>query len=80
MDYTPKRRRVATKQEVNPLFEAYPHDLQMYKIPPSGEISLVEFQDWAMERQKSMSKMTTINHYHNYKNNFDSNIMHYQHF
>ncbi|XP_008207104.1 DNA primase large subunit isoform X1 [Nasonia vitripennis] len=51
MDYTPKRRRTH-KPEKSALLEAYPHDLQLYKVPPIGQISLVEFQDLALERQK----------------------------
>ena len=52
MDYnTPKRRRTI-KTEKNVLQEAYPHDMQLYKVPPTGLISLAEFQDLALERQK----------------------------
>lgn len=59
MEFTPKRRRVAVKQEANPLQETYPHDLNMYKVPPTGEIALVDFQDWALERQKSIFRICT---------------------
>ncbi|XP_023244902.1 DNA primase large subunit isoform X2 [Copidosoma floridanum] len=51
MDFTPKRRKTE-KQEKNALLEAYPHDLQMYKVPPTGQMTLIEFQDLAFERQK----------------------------
>lgn len=54
MDYTPKRRRTTVKPEISALQEAYPHDLNLYKVPPVGQISLLEFQDLAMERQKGM--------------------------
>ena len=51
MDYTPKRRRTL-KPEVNALLETYPLDLQLYKVPPKGLVTLLEFQDFALERQK----------------------------
>ena len=53
MEFTPKRRRTI-KPEVSALQEAYPHDLQLYKVPPRGQISLVEFQELAIERQKGI--------------------------
>ncbi|KAL7299987.1 hypothetical protein TKK_0007302 [Trichogramma kaykai] len=53
MDFTPScKRRRTVKHEKNVLLELYPHDLQMYKVPPKGEIKLVEFQDLTLERQK----------------------------
>lgn len=59
MDYTPKRKR-ANKPEKSALLEAYPHDLQLYKVPPIGQISLVEFQDLALERQKGIVKIFIV--------------------
>ncbi|KAG7189220.1 hypothetical protein KM043_008783 [Ampulex compressa] len=54
MDYTPihKRRRQTINADVNNLKEIYPCDLSMYDVPPTGEISLVEFQDLGLERLK----------------------------
>ena len=51
MDYTPRRKRVI-KSENSALLEAYPHDLQMYKVAPKGQVTLIEFQELALERQK----------------------------
>lgn len=51
MDFTPKRKRVV-KNENNALLETYPHDMQLYKIPPKGQLSLSEFEEFALERQK----------------------------
>ncbi|KAJ8687034.1 hypothetical protein QAD02_022828 [Eretmocerus hayati] len=53
MDFsTPKRRKTEVKPEISALQKAYPHDLQLYKTPPTGQISLDEFQELAIERQK----------------------------
>ncbi|GJQ69696.1 hypothetical protein Trydic_g22268 [Trypoxylus dichotomus] len=34
----------------NSLKDAYPHDLQLYNLPPSNEIQLSEFEELALER------------------------------
>lgn len=71
MDFTPstKRRRTA-KPEVNPLRELYPHDLNTYRVPPKGDLLFVDFQNYAIERQKGMLQCFLPC----YELNFDSNI------
>lgn len=49
MDFKPKKARVEIQNE---LFEKYPHDLQMYIDHPNAQITLNEFQDFAIERLK----------------------------
>lgn len=44
------RRRRIVKTETKVVSDLYPHDLQLYKIPPVGEISLEEFDELAVER------------------------------
>lgn len=46
------RRKKVIKREIGGLSELYPHDLQLYKIPPMGNISLTEFEQLAMDRLK----------------------------
>lgn len=38
--------------EIQTLKTLYPHDLQIYDIPPVGEISLIEFQELSLDRLK----------------------------
>lgn len=52
MDFSGVRRRKTVKVEAESLSKVYPHDLQMYKIPPTQEIMLSEFDDLAIERLK----------------------------
>ncbi|XP_014362695.2 DNA primase large subunit, partial [Papilio machaon] len=49
MDLKIKRKSVRTAYTSN-LLESYPHDLQMYKIPPVEDIRLQEFETLALER------------------------------
>ena len=44
-----KSGRSAKSKKPNVLFG---HNLQFYKIPPNGEISLQEFEDYAVDRLK----------------------------
>jgi hypothetical protein len=44
-----KNGRSAKSKKQNTLFG---HNLQFYKIPPNGEISLQEFEDYAVDRLK----------------------------
>lgn len=57
-------RRKSTKTPVTgSLVERYPHDLQMYKIPPTEEINLKEFETLALERLtllRSLATATTL--------------------
>jgi DNA primase large subunit len=32
----------------------YPHRLNFYEVPPTAEITLEEFEQWAIDRLKSM--------------------------
>jgi DNA primase large subunit len=32
--------------------EAYPHRLNFYKVPPTAEITLEQFEQWAIDRLK----------------------------
>lgn len=49
MDLNIKRK--STKAPVTgSLVEAYPHDLQMYKVPPTENVTLQEFETLALER------------------------------
>lgn len=51
MDLTVRRIRPTTKKIItDSLSELYPHDLQMYAIPPGKQITLSEFEDLALER------------------------------
>lgn len=50
MDFSGVRRRKTLKVVSDSLSELYPHDLQMYRIPPSSSIMLSEFEDLALER------------------------------
>ncbi|CAB3251373.1 unnamed protein product [Arctia plantaginis] len=57
-------RRKSTKTRVTgSLIESYPHDLQMYKLPPLENISLQEFESLALERVtllRSLATSTTL--------------------
>lgn len=46
------RRRKVAKVAAGSLIELYPHNLQMYYVPPISDISLSEFEDLALERLK----------------------------
>lgn len=55
----PKRRQVVNhkkKQFVNPVFEQqeYKHRLNFYSIPPTADISLEDFELWAIDRLKGI--------------------------
>ncbi|XP_053608667.1 DNA primase large subunit-like isoform X2 [Plodia interpunctella] len=62
MDFSIKRK--ITKTPVTgSLVETYPHDLQMYKIPPIEDIKLQEFETLALERLtllRSLASATTL--------------------
>lgn len=51
MDYKARRRYTAVA-DANSLNNDYPHDIQMYDVPPVGEISLEEFQKLGFDRLK----------------------------
>jgi hypothetical protein len=55
----PKRRAILShkkKQFATPAFKQqdYPHRLNFYETPPTAEITLEQFEQWAIDRLKSM--------------------------
>ncbi len=48
-----RKRTIVLGTGRNP--ELYPHNLQFYTIPPTDNISLQEFEDFAVERLKGES-------------------------
>nr|XP_021182779.2 DNA primase large subunit [Helicoverpa armigera]XP_049708033.1 DNA primase large subunit-like [Helicoverpa armigera] len=53
-------RRKSTKlQLTSSLVETYPHDLQMYKIPPTENITLQEFETLSLERVTLLRTLAT---------------------
>lgn len=62
MDFKIKRKSTKTIT-TGSLIENYPHDLQMYKIPPTQNISLQTFETLALERLtllRSLATATTL--------------------
>lgn len=58
MDLNIKRK--STKAPVSgSLLETYPHDLQMYKVPPTENITLQEFETLALERVTLLRTLAT---------------------
>lgn len=56
----PKRRATLDhkkKQFATPVFKQqdYPHRLNFYEIPPTDEITLEQFEQWAIDRLKGSS-------------------------
>ena len=49
IDYKKTQFATATYQE-----QDYPHRLSFYNVPPTKEISLEEFETWAIDRLRSM--------------------------
>ncbi|KYN04187.1 PREDICTED: DNA primase large subunit-like [Cyphomyrmex costatus] len=60
MDYKARRRYTAVA-DVNELNNDYPHDIQIYDVPPVGEISLEEFQELGFDRLKVLRLVETTN-------------------
>lgn len=55
-----KIKRKSTKTPVTgSLVETYPHDLQMYKVPPIDDITLKEFETLALERLTLLRSLVT---------------------
>lgn len=50
MDFAAHRKRTPVDIRSDSLQELYPHDLQLYTMPPLCDISLTEFEDLAIER------------------------------
>ena len=51
LDYKKRQFATATYAE-----QTYPHRLSFYDVPPTAEISLEEFETWAIDRLRSKSK------------------------
>lgn len=47
--------------EQGALAELYPHDLQMYIVPPINDISLSEFQELAVSRLTGRPMFSSLN-------------------
>ncbi|KAM3962800.1 LOW QUALITY PROTEIN: DNA primase large subunit [Aphomia sociella] len=77
MDLNIKRR--STKVLVTgSLAETYPHDLQLYKIPPTENISLQEFETLALERLnllRCLATATTLKSLRPYSNEWKEYII-----
>ncbi|KAL2743463.1 DNA primase large subunit-like [Vespula maculifrons] len=58
MDFALKHCTI--KNEIKTLKASYPHDLQVYDVPPSGEISLIEFQELSLDRLKVLRLVENI--------------------
>ncbi|XP_047355245.1 DNA primase large subunit-like isoform X2 [Vespa velutina] len=58
MDFALKHCTI--KNEIKTLKAFYPHDLQVYDVPPSGEISLIEFQELSLDRLKVLRLVENI--------------------
>ncbi|EFA10435.1 DNA primase large subunit-like Protein [Tribolium castaneum] len=52
MDFTSYRRTVRKAIAEEPLSELYPHDVSMYRESPKSEISILEFEQIALDRLK----------------------------
>lgn len=57
-----KKKRIDHKktQFVNATYKEndYPHRLSLYDVPPTAEISLEEFETWAIDRLRSQSPIS----------------------
>lgn len=54
----PKRRNIVDhkkKQFAEPVYkkQEYPHRLNLYEIPPTADITLEDFEQWAIDRLRS---------------------------
>lgn len=58
MEFKIKRKSLKTVT-TGSLVDNYPHDLQMYKVPPVDDISLQEFETLALERLSLLRCLTT---------------------
>ncbi|XP_059059366.1 DNA primase large subunit [Achroia grisella] len=77
MDLNIKRRSTKTPT-TGSLVENYPHDLQLYKIPPIDNISLQEFETLALERLnllRCLATATTLKNLRPYSNEWREHIL-----
>ena len=66
----PKRRTTLDykkKQFASPSYkqQEYPHRLNLYDVPPTAEIKLEDFEQWAIDRLRSMPITTFSSTYQN---------------
>lgn len=77
MDLQIKRKSTKTPL-TGSLVETYPHDLQMYKIPPTENISLQEFETLALERLnllRCLASATTLKGFKPYSEEWNQYII-----
>lgn len=60
-----KRRNIIDhkkRQFAVPLFEQqeYPHRLNLYDVPPTAEITLEQFEEWAIHRLRSIRTRSVL--------------------
>ncbi len=62
--FDPKRKRTNYKktQFANATFKEqdYPHRLSFYDVPPTQDISLEEFETWAIDRLRSTTAALSL--------------------
>ncbi|XP_052757862.1 DNA primase large subunit [Galleria mellonella] len=72
------KRRSTKSLTTGSLIETYPHDLQLYKIPPIDNISLQEFESLALERLnllRCLATATTLKNLRPYSNEWREYII-----
>ena len=52
MQFTRRRKSKSTKLEDTEYAGKYVHGLQMYRVPPTDNITLEEFEEFAIDRLK----------------------------
>lgn len=64
----PKRRHAdfRKRQHVEPAFkeEQYPHRLNFYATPPTADITLEQFEQWAIDRLRGVSPPDNLGNSH----------------
>lgn len=74
-----KIKRKSTKTPIaESLVDSYPHDLQTYKVPPTENISLLEFETLALERLallRSLAAATTLKGHRLYSEQWTESII-----
>lgn len=77
MDFNIKRKPTRTPI-TGSLVESYPHDLQLYKVPPVDNIRLQEFETIALDRLKllrSLAAATTLRGHRIYSEEWQESII-----
>lgn len=57
MDFAGNSKKSGRSARNKKQFNRVGHNLQFYKIPPTGEISLQEFEEYAIDRLKGALKL-----------------------